>query len=904
MDYRKAYDWSHNGTRQSDRFPRELSEDYIGLDERSFTDLIAQTAEYARSVRYFSDDNNLQGHWEEFFSLVYDYENGKVKEDKIHELALSGSIPPHLALLFSFFKMFAVEQKQLNALLTRHKEFYYRDILGFRPKDGSAGKATLLFKLTKPAKEAFVKKGTKFLAGKDAEGKNILYQAVSDVTVNRIALEEKKASTDIQYSDFSISISFPQLLQPDGKISCILITKNETVASILSNCNVEYTGPEGWVEASVIQYEGISRREKMAIRDKVFIEIEKESVHPVPYDPSIHGAGFSGNDPLMRFTPKDNNTFDSFVSLETDTIISVIITVEDTQNFKLKNPDGDMINKKGAYPFGAMGRKDSDFTIVFPFEPSGTPVLDYNVTSVVGAKLLGLNKNNLTYTLETDEYDQRYLSNKYAQTILETINNPNKELGLSEADKERLESFLRSVGNYLKKQDVCKVEVQRQNIDKNLTIIAEIIKNSQEPQEIQDLIAFVPQFSKPVTVTSVTYKCNSIKYFATNPFCTHTVQKDASFFPAFQEKGKYYYLGFSGFRENDTVSLFFEMKHVKEYPSSVSLSWSVLDGDKWSPVSKFDVLKDSTSDLLNSGVIALKPGNSILAPHNCFPENLQWMRLKEDSLDFGAIANIECQVVEVEVCPDSPGKALVGTPLPAGTISKSVSPISGVKTIDQKYPGNEGRYEETLEGFDARVSEELRHKDRAVSPWDYERLVLEAFPSIASAKCIPCCDTSGKFSPGTVTLVVIPTSAANQSDQLSPRAGSQLRAKVQSFIEKKQSPFTTLYVIDPAYKEVKVSCTLKLHPGYDNESYYKNLINQALKEYFSPWITGDAPAEFRSGYNESNVLAFVEDLPWVDYIERFKVSVGGEDLKEGKEIATDNVLNMLTSVSEHDIQFI
>ncbi len=74
--------------------------------------------------------------------------------------------------------------------------------------------------------------------------------------------------------------------------------------------------------------------------------------------------------------------------------------------------------------------------------------------------------------------------------------------------------------------------------------------------------------------------------------------------------------------------------------------------------------------------------------------------------------------------------------LPSGTISKLDQPDAAVKKITQPFATFGGRGQEASTAFYTRVSERLRHKDRAIALWDYERLVLEAFPQIYQVKCL------------------------------------------------------------------------------------------------------------------------------------------------------------------------
>ena len=147
----KTYLWNNNGTKQSDRLPKALSGDYVKIDERSFDDLLAQMAEYAKRLVYFDDNMNPSGDWTEFFKDVYDYDKHELKKERIEALSEAGDMPPHMALMMAFLKMFEVQQNNLNTLTERHLQFYYKDILGFKPRKGENGKAkTMPMMKTRP----------------------------------------------------------------------------------------------------------------------------------------------------------------------------------------------------------------------------------------------------------------------------------------------------------------------------------------------------------------------------------------------------------------------------------------------------------------------------------------------------------------------------------------------------------------------------------------------------------------------------------------------------------------------------------------------------------------------------------------------------------------------------------
>ena len=74
--------------------------------------------------------------------------------------------------------------------------------------------------------------------------------------------------------------------------------------------------------------------------------------------------------------------------------------------------------------------------------------------------------------------------------------------------------------------------------------------------------------------------------------------------------------------------------------------------------------------------------------------------------------------------------------LPERLIQKFVEKNPEIKSVEQPYSSFGGKEAENEKDFYIRISERLRHKNRASSAWDYEHLVLEAFPQISFALCI------------------------------------------------------------------------------------------------------------------------------------------------------------------------
>jgi hypothetical protein len=172
--------------------------------------------------------------------------------------------------------------------------------------------------------------------------------------------------------------------------------------------------------------------------------------------------------------------------------------------------------------------------------------------------------------------------------------------------------------------------------------------------------------------------------------------------------------------------------------------------------------------------------------------------------------------------------------LAAETISKMLSRPAKVKSLLQPYSSFGGAPQENDAAFYRRVSERLRHKNRAITLWDYEQLVLQNFQEIHKVKCLNHTSTEMKngkrktsyLSPGNVVLVVIPDIVnRNVFDIYKPRVSKATLNRIQEFLQNLNSPLVKATVINPEYEEVRVDLKVQFHSGFD-EVYYKTVLKK------------------------------------------------------------------------------
>jgi hypothetical protein len=261
--------------------------------------------------------------------------------------------------------------------------------------------------------------------------------------------------------------------------------------------------------------------------------------------------------------------------------------------------------------------------------------------------------------------------------------------------------------------------------------------------------------------------------------------------------------------------------------------------------------------------------------------------------------------------------SFLATTLPAETISKLKQPDAAVKKVIQPFASFGGRGAEQPLAFYTRISERLRHKDRTITLWDYEHLILEAFPQIYQVKCLNHTayepDIYNELAAGHVTVVTIPNQQFhNLHDPLRPYTSLGLLSEIETFLQKKLSCFVKLHVKNPQFEAVGVAFKVKFYAGFD-ETFSLRKLKEAITRFLSPWAFSDGSSPTFGGKIYSSVLLnFVEEQPYVDYVTDFelshtyttfdntgsKVEIVDSDVTE---IEGSKAVSILVSANDHDI---
>jgi hypothetical protein len=405
-------------------------------------------------------------------------------------------------------------------------------------------------------------------------------------------------------------------------------------------------------------------------------------------------------------------------------------------------------------------------------------------------------------------------------------------------------------------------------------------------------------------------------------------QRDA----AKHESAAEFYIGVTGLKPPQNVALLFQVADGSADPLSQKpephIHWSYLRGNEWIAFAESDV-SDQTGGLLNSGIITFAMPRDASDANTLLPAQMHWIRAAVASAPEAVcrLIMVAAQALNATFSDKQNDPAFSAKVLAAGTISKLDQPDAAVKKITQPFASFGGRGAENAQAFYTRVSERLRHKERAVAMWDYERLILEAFPQLYRAKCLnhthyePTDNGLGiyrELAPGHVTIVTIPKQQLqNLRDPLRPYTSLGLLKEIETFMRNRLSCFAKLHVRNPQFEEVFTDLKVRLASGFD-ETFYRNKLQEEITHFLSPWaFSGSTRPTFGGKVLKSVLINYVEERPYVDYVTDFKLfhkykSVDGSGVEtetvspDLSEIEGSRAVSVLVSVpsKNHLVQVI
>lgn len=936
------------GTNRFERLAAELEFSYVQIEERHEADFVQYAHKLASSVQFYDQGNMPAGNWESFF------------DPSVPENA------PHKALFIAFLRLLEALNEHANGLSKRHLDFYFKEVLQFTERIALPKHVHVFFKCSNALKTRFLDDNTLLSAGKNKDGKDILFKVVDELVVNQASvssvlmvyrhseafgnrlfskdtssiltqdpeknkngvgtfgehqLELIKSATASEFvpsilpmekrtmdeAELGFAIASPVLRLAEGKriitMRCILLNSSQLDVKA-SDFQFSISTEDGWHEVEAIQ-------QKDAGVHTFILDLKDTDPAMVNYNAEIHGGRYASGFPIVRVLVKHSET-DTFAYAKWKNVViqdlKLSVAVEGLRSLLVQNALTTLDPSKPFSPFGPIptignhlyiGHEEvfktkltsASFNIKWKDVPNpdfGAHYAHYseNITNSSFKVNTEILDNRVWYPMENDrklfdDVDARQpvkinlkvdaVPNFERKTIDREItewdyssNYGFARFTLAEPDSSLFQGFGHSV--YAKE------------------VMANNGANGNESNHLnQPYTPIIEQISLDYATEEITFSESGIdQFYHIEPFGQKTLELNNSLNPAsllakFEEEGALY-IGLSKVEPPQSVSLLIQMIEGSgdstQSQINSKVAWYYLSGNDWQLIDRLRISHDSTRNLLNTGVIRFDLKEDLDAKHTLMPDGIFWLKaaIPEKSAGIDRIQNIHAQAIEaIEL--DAQLNDQVISP---NSIGKLYDGSKGISAVYQPYASFNGAAPETEEIFYARVSERLRHKDRGVNIWDYERLVLDNFPELYKVKCLNHTNYKTEVAAGHVMVAVIPNLRNKESKSpFQPKLSMHKRMDIYHFLRQRITPFIYLRVENPIYEPIKLSFNVGFHTGYD-EGFYGKKLHAQLQAFLSPWAFESETSEttdlvFGGELHKSVVLKFIEDLEYVDFVNDFNM---------------------------------
>lgn len=669
----------------------------------------------------------------------------------------------------------------------------------------------------------------------------------------------------------------------------------------------------------------------------IVFQVPKNEGALVKYDSKTHAENFKTDFPVCRvlFKTKEIAAHDLYLELldKQISIFKIDVNVKGVKNVRLHNDVGAINVAKPFFPFGTKPVKNSKFYIDYAecYKKKWTKLsvnIEWKNTPDSFANCYKAYRNSFFVSLspaafksgisDTSSENRIVTSDAYFTAEIEmdrkqvwdvldkskplTLFHRNKDTGkcysellLTNDEPDNKNSSLRlSLNQSFLHELYPRLYAMAMSSDADNTIIPN------EPyMPFVELLTFDYDASAEIEVAK--YNTKDFDLYHEHPFgqskecidlkTTNDLLEDdfenLNLLPNYYDGGQMY-IGLENVQPQQSVSLLIQVLEGSENPEVESfvgtqkVEWAVLCNNVWKNLDSTAIISNNTGNLLKSGILKFTMPKEITNNNTLLPSGYCWVKaqIHKKYNAVSKVIGIHAQALVAEFHNNANNLQHLVNGLPANTISKMVTRMPKVKGLTQPYSSFGGLPEETDTAYYRRISERLRHKNRAITIWDYEHLVLQQFPDIYKAKCLSHSCTSvinetrktKYLAPGSVVLVVIPDIVnKNVFDIYQPRASKATLNAIQDYLGILNSKLVQTIVINPAYEELRIDCKVKFYKGFDT-LYYKTVLKQDLTRLLSPWaFDHSASIPFGLSLHKSVIINYTEHLAYVDFVSDVKI---------------------------------
>ena len=316
------------------------------------------------------------------------------------------------------------------------------------------------------------------------------------------------------------------------------------------------------------------------------------------------------------------------------------------------------------------------------------------------------------------------------------------------------------------------------------------------------------------------------------------------------------------------VPLLFDMAesgHLRLVPRPNPVKWFYLAAHGWTELPDTAISSDTTAGLMRSGLVMVDLPEDATHHSSEMPAGGVWIAAVAMDHDLGVFPTLSGLQTNGVWARSTDGSYHDRDQERVWTFNPAQPGIAAITEIPTP---SDVRPPEQRDAFVARVAERLRHRKRAVTPWDVERLVLEAFPEVWMAKCLPGLQRKDPApAPGQAMLVVVRQPPVEPSAQMFDVSTLQ---RIRDYVESHASGFSDVDVVNPTYDRLLVRAKLAFDPYRDDGAMAQRL-QRDLRRFLSVWTAPEALARFGWTINLKMLNAHINALEYVRGVTDFSL---------------------------------
>ncbi|MCC8458338.1 hypothetical protein [Photorhabdus aegyptia] len=855
-----------------------VSETDFKLDERSTLDILNWLKEYAEKIPFGQEKEQF---WSRFYFIQ---ENTPQQLADIYQEAnrANGTLPAHQAFLLAFLKLLETTKILFNTLPARHRDLYYRELLGLKPRDAQADRVAIGITLNSDRVEYLIPKGTLFDAGHDSAGNPLQYVSELNILANQGELTDLcwyrkegdgwKSAIPLNLAD---NIEFPEngirLFSPTpddvSVLSGYLIT-SPLFAMSAGERTIKVTLDGEWQGDSNQITAQISSGDRW-----LFLSVEKENVN-------LKLSLSANDDPISPPNALDNMTFDVPVlklSTKQEPMlpkikdIEINININDNRNVYYASDGGIEQTNATSFPFGRSPLLGSGFNLVAPEWYNSE-----NATLTITPQWVGLPTVNFSkwyegYETKPDNSEfkvQGYLVTPQKREKLNEaqllFSGEKKEKPQGQSLKFTLPTMHYPVVDSLNPNDwPASVRIELAGQDFMHTQYWKDPKDKNLP--------YIPQISALQIQFSAKTKPKQFTVYPLTPFGRgEAAEKPTLTHDAF-------YLGFTGVLPGQTLSLYWQLEGVK----ALDLSWSYLDKrNTWSKLDK--LVDDQTGSLFDRGIWRTLLPQDASNQAALMPTGRYWLKAeitdKTDPQDYPRIKGLlynatiatlaNAETVEQEHFING---------LAADSIKQPVATIAAINSVTQPWASWNGRSRETEQAFLKRIPVRLSHRNRVLSWGNMVTLLKDHFVSLFDVRYHSGSQLTTIPAPEKQQLIVIPDNRYKDNDDaLRPTLNPARLKEMISWLSQLSSPWTAIEINNPTYIDVSVSYQVTFISDV-NSDYGHHQLQQQLSRIYMPWaenpVIGVTTGNCIDYYQ---LLATIQQSPLVERVTNLSLTTANQ----------------------------